>query len=527
MIHTKIKDFKGEVLSNYDKLFEICNDLDKFEKYELDLMKIKDLLDKVNPSLMFYGVYNAGKSSLLNAIFGEEKASVADIPETHKVTYYRWNNFDLVDTPGVNGPEKDFKISKQELQKHDIIMFIIDDSDSFDSMFVANEIVEIIYQKKPLIIVLNNKQYSETEVIKNIRNKLYKNIRIAAINKKLTSIEQKYEFISIDANMAFKGKIEDKKLLIEKSNISNLEIMISKDLKEINETKMLINPMNFMINLIKKLRDEIKYKTEEIDKNNSLKLLKEISDIKNEILSNLQISLRSEIRRYNEIMYSSLIGGKEIDNLQSDLSEKISDLLNRELKNFVERCNSNMQVYVENINLNFNINTYKSDNAEKVKIAREYPIESKEKNKVLDLIEDIPVIVTTPIPNPTPIPTPVIVLAIKKLVSVFKSDKKETDIDELRYQIEQKNARQIEEFNNKMNYMQEAKTQINIHLYKFEEEVMSLLDEKINEIYKIQEENINKLISKKDQELKKLLAIENSIDTLSGNLIALKNQIEY
>jgi len=526
MIYTKIRDFKGEVLNNYEKLSRICNDLDGFEKYELDLMKIKDLLDKVNPSLMFYGVYNAGKSSLLNAIFGEVKASVADVPETHKVTYYRWNNFDLVDTPGVNGPEKDFKISKQELQKHDIIMFVIDDSDSFDSMFVANEIIEIIYQKKPLIIVLNNKQYSEPEVIKNIRNKLYENVRIAAINKNLTFIEQKYEFISIDANMAFKGKKEDKKLLIEESNISNLEIMISKNLKEINETKMLINPINFMVSLIDKVRSEIKDKTEEIDKNNSFKLLKEISDIKSEVLSNLQISLRSEIRRYNEIMYSSLIGGKEIDNLQSDLSEKISNLLNRELKNFAERCNSSMKVYVENINLNFNIDTYKSNNTEDIKIAKEYPIESKDKNKVFDLVEDLPVIVTTPIPNPTPIPTPIIVFAIKKLISAFKNDKKETDIDELRYQIEQKNAREREEFNNRMNYMQEAKTQINIHLYKFEEDVMSLLDGKINEIYKMQEENINKLVSKNDQELKKLMSIENSIDSVSSNLMALKNQIE-
>ena len=30
-----------------------------------------------------------------------------------------------------------------------------------------------------------------------------------------------------------------------------------------------------------------------------------------------------------------------------------------------------------------------------------------------------------------------------------------------------------------------------------------------------------------DQELKKLMSIENSIDSVSSNLMALKNQIEY
>ena len=369
--------------------------------------------------------------------------------------------------------------------------------------------------------MLNNKQYSETEVIRNIRNKLYENIKIAASNRNLTSVEQKYEFISIDADTAFRGKRENKKLLIEESNINNLEIMISKNLMEINQTKMLINPINFMINLIEEIRLEIKDKTEEIDKNNSVKLLNEISDIKSEVLSNLQISIKSEIRRYNEIMYSSLIAGKEIDTLQSDLSQKISDLLNRELKNFAERCNSSMKVYVENVDLNFNIDAYKGNDLEEIKINKEYPIEDK--NEVLDLIEDIPVF--TPIPNPTPVPTPIIVYAIKKLIHLFKDDSKQADIDQLRYQIEQKNARQLEEFNNKVNYMQEARTQINIHLYKFEEEVMDLLNENINEIYRIQERNIGKLVSKNDEELKKLVAIESGIDSIRADLILLKNSI--
>ena len=80
MVYTKIRDIKGDVLTNYNELSRICNNLDNVQNYKLELTKTKRLLDKVNPSLMFYGVYNAGKSSLLNAIFGQVKASVADVP---------------------------------------------------------------------------------------------------------------------------------------------------------------------------------------------------------------------------------------------------------------------------------------------------------------------------------------------------------------------------------------------------------------------------------------------------------------
>ena len=54
-------------------------------------------LDTNLPRIMLYGVYNAGKSTLLNALLGREEASVADKPETYKLTAYSWNGYELLD----------------------------------------------------------------------------------------------------------------------------------------------------------------------------------------------------------------------------------------------------------------------------------------------------------------------------------------------------------------------------------------------------------------------------------------------
>ena len=116
-MESRITDYKGRVIEQFNNVRQLSEKAEMYSEFEEDYNKIDAQLKKITPSLMFYGVYNAGKSSLLNAIFGELKASVADIPETHKVTYYKWKSFDLVDTPGVNGPEEDFKISKPELDK--------------------------------------------------------------------------------------------------------------------------------------------------------------------------------------------------------------------------------------------------------------------------------------------------------------------------------------------------------------------------------------------------------------------------
>ena len=43
-----------------------------------------EVLSKTSPQLAFYGIYNAGKSSIINAVFNEDIAAVGDIPKQAK-----------------------------------------------------------------------------------------------------------------------------------------------------------------------------------------------------------------------------------------------------------------------------------------------------------------------------------------------------------------------------------------------------------------------------------------------------------
>ncbi len=98
--------------------------------------KAKYLTDGVNISIV--GAPNAGKSSLLNAILGRDRAIVTDIEGTTRDTIresinYRTVKFNFVDTAGIRetsdqieklGVEK----SKQLIQDADITLFVIDGS---------------------------------------------------------------------------------------------------------------------------------------------------------------------------------------------------------------------------------------------------------------------------------------------------------------------------------------------------------------------------------------------------------------
>ncbi|MDO5516045.1 MAG: 50S ribosome-binding GTPase [Clostridium sp.] len=530
---SKIRDYKGEIILQLEKLKEINEQIDLDSNFSSKYAQVNELLQRVNPSLMFYGVYNAGKSSLLNAIFGETKASVADVPETHKITHYKWKNFELVDTPGVNGPEEDFKISKPELKKHDVIMFVIDDSDTFDSDFVAKEIVEIIVEDKPLIIVLNNKQYSEDEMIQAIRNKLYENIEKAGKLKAISSIEQKYQFISVDAASAYKAKKENKKLLLEDSNIQDLEIMITEELKKIDGIKILINPLDLLLSEAKELAEKLKGRLAEGDANYFADMIKDISEHKNNSIDNLNVLIKMEIRKYNDLIYSAAIAGQDIEFLQQELSEKVTSFINNELETFFAECKEGFRELSNKPELKFYLDKI-NENSEGSSLGEKIKIESRdsESNNAFDTILDTAMVgsigkalTIAPI-LPMPIPAPVIIAVIKGIISLFKSknDNKKR-IEELQAQIDENNARQREEINTRINAMQEARTKINIELHKFEEQAIKAANENINEFYTNAVQNLKNLMIEADKNSEKFAVANTEIYNVESKLIELRSEL--
>ena len=52
-----------------------------------------DKLDATKPEVMVYGIYNAGKSSIINELLGEDKAETDDIPTTHTIAQSFWKGY--------------------------------------------------------------------------------------------------------------------------------------------------------------------------------------------------------------------------------------------------------------------------------------------------------------------------------------------------------------------------------------------------------------------------------------------------
>ncbi len=526
--NSKIVDYKGKIIDKINELKILNEKLKIYFNFDEEFNDINEMLDKVEPSLMFYGVYNAGKSTLLNAIFGTKKASVADVPETHKVTSYRWQNFDLVDTPGINGPESDLKISQKELEKHDVIMFVISDSDDFDSSLIANEIVEIIYNKKPLIIVLNKKQDSDKEAVDSIRNKISKNIIKAANNKNIDAVIDKYEFIDIDAKTAFKGKEEGKKLLKEVSRINDLEIMINEALKNVSGIKILINPVKSILDKIDLFKRSIKKLIEEKEGEQIVDHISEISEKRIDSLTMIESQISSNIRRYKDLIYNSVISGREdFQNLQDELSKKVSNIINELCTNFVNECNVDINLIFEEVKLNMDLKS-KNIQYEPVKEINNIEIlESTEEEsnfeKLIDIIVNVPI--PAPIPSPVPIPIPPGTI-LKYIYKLFKGNgQKKYNIEAMQKQIDENNRIQAENFNKRLNAIQEIRSEINIKLHNFEEEVINIAKKEINDVYNQIKKQIDNILSSNKVEIEEFNRCIDVIANIENELNSIKLQL--
>ncbi len=496
----QIYDFKEIVNRHYGEVTKIINDTDLQQKYNNDVMVIDEILSKIEPSMMFFGVYNAGKSTLLNAIFGKGIASVADVPETHRVTSYDWNNFKLVDTPGINGPENDERVSKTEIRKHDVILFVIDDGDTFDTDKVTNEILEIIIEQRPLILVLNCKQNLDNNVVNSKREKIAKNIDRAAEIKNIGNVFHKYEFIAVDAKTAYQARLENSELLLKHSNIEPLENAMSRHLEKSDTFKSIINPVKQICQLIDKLLLELDSNITNSKQKYLVDMLADLSNKKAYAIKSTELSIRNIVADFNKEMYSCLTNGGDIESLNKDLSEKVKDIIVKA----VEKLTSDIDLEVKNINIEVKSEITISKLEEK-KYNTTNTIESVQKNnddlKELEKALDDLILITIPVPPiPTPIPIPVpILVALGKLIlhSFIGNKKNKPSREEVEAQAEAKRQQEIE----RQNALQEARRQINSELYKFQNQSIENAKASLQDRYNLAKNTIEQLLEDENNQL--------------------------
>ncbi|MDR7316626.1 GTPase [Brevibacillus nitrificans] len=507
-------DYKKELTRYVQEASQLFAKQEKAAEFGKTAGDIQEKLDVFKPSLMFYGVYNAGKSTLLNALFGEKRAETGDVPVTHKVTEYEWNGYRLADTPGINGPEQDYQISLQELDKHDIICFVIDNSESHDSKRVAEEAVKILIKKKPLITVINRKMetFSDEEDRQldfAVREKFHENLRREAEKNGIHGVEKLYSFVTVNAAKAFKGRMMNEPVLIENSAIHDLEIELRQKLKEVDGLRMLAAPTDQLIAAVKSLVSWVSAHAADDAEREVMTYLAELSGKKNSFTQSLHSKVRRQLQLAGDEAYQLAVGGQdprarlealrvELEKLLTDQFEVIKTSIQSDLsvKDVLRRRLE--QITLESVPSP--VGDKQSFQEGSIGGAEKLQDDGFDISGIAGIAKVLPVVVAPP---PVKIILPIVVTIIEEIINAYAKNKRlEAENERLRLQVEEANRRQQEVLQKQMIALQELNTQIRIGLYKTEEQVMQMVQDGIESLFGPIEQNLHENMKQADSERK-------------------------
>ena len=336
-----LEDNKTEFRALSDKVISIYN-LHGFENEASAIKNEVDIqLEKVRPSMMFYGVYNSGKSSVINALAGEYIAEVGDVPTTNKVEHIKWQGFMLTDTPGIVANDEHTRIAEEEIKRHDVILFVIDDMGTFENCSVTKAIVNIIKVGKPIIIVINQKQASEEgvytkQVQGKIMPKIIENIRIESQKIGIPFADKAKNFCGIipvnamSAYMAktqYKNNSESSQKLLTECGVDELTAAIREELQKTSGVKILLSAIQIVQSSIKDVHKNLKNNLQPGIEKAYYEAVNSVNEQKSSLYCSIFNIGKNEILSYGDKIYASAVRGEQVNDFAKQLNENLKKII--------------------------------------------------------------------------------------------------------------------------------------------------------------------------------------------------------
>lgn len=348
-MESKLIDFKKQLNDILTRLKE--DTAPYMEKMPIVAAKMADIeklykekIENTKPQIMFFGLYNAGKSSLLNELLRDDVAKVADVPTTDHVDYYNWRGYTIADTPGVGAPIEHEEVTNEAIRKADVVLFVMTNAGSFEKKENYVRMKDIVYAGKKVIIVINDKSdflpQERYEEMMQVQQKIYDNMMALDID----NVKERFTILFVNAKLAHKGRMANKPLLWEKSQIAELESYILSEMKNSDDFAVI----RHAIDEINKDVEAIRKQLSQVDTNPEYmaiqKVLNGLHNAKIQVRKNMSDFISSQTNKLGVTLPDAIWAVKEdqakidqtVQQAQQNLSEKVKAHLEDQLQTVVD-----------------------------------------------------------------------------------------------------------------------------------------------------------------------------------------------
>lgn len=199
------------------------------EKMKKAVEQLKDEQFKV----LFIGPYNAGKSTLVNALVGRDEFQTGPVPTTDKVQSVTMKNkscdITFVDTPGTEAPSG--KITKRlhdAIGQADLVVAVLSQDQSEQHDQGLWDLLKLA--ESPILAVINAKGIDPEQGKKHADA-----LRAFAANMGLGN--RMNTVVTVDAESARKGRVEGKPVLVNWSGFNQLKIALDRIYDEVYQER--------------------------------------------------------------------------------------------------------------------------------------------------------------------------------------------------------------------------------------------------------------------------------------------------
>lgn len=348
-MESKLIDFKKQLNDILTRLKE--DTAPYMEKMPIVAAKMADIeklykekIENTKPQIMFFGLYNAGKSSLLNELLRDDVAKVADVPTTDHVDYYNWRGYTIADTPGVGAPIEHEEVTNEAIRKADVVLFVMTNAGSFEKKENYVRMKDIVDAGKKVIIVINDKSdflpQERYEEMMQVQQKIYDNMMALDID----NVKERFTILFVNAKLAHKGRMANKPLLWEKSQIAELESYILSEMKNSDDFAVIRHAIDEINKDVEAIREQLS----QVDTNPEYmaiqKVLNGLHNAKIQVRKNMSDFISSQTNKLGVTLPDAIWAVKEdqakidqtVQQAQQNLSEKVKAHLEDQLQTVVD-----------------------------------------------------------------------------------------------------------------------------------------------------------------------------------------------
>ncbi len=325
---------EGQVLLSDMGLTDLAGEVDR---------QARDSASRKAPEIMFYGLYNAGKSTLINALCQKAVAEVGDVPTTAAIQTVPYAGYTLVDTPGINAKEEHTNIAVKEIDHSDLVLFVVDNGDGFERKIVAQAVIEIMRRGKAVAVVINQKNVSDDEdmslrvsdqpSIRGVYNKVLENLNRQARSEGIPQLEDSKLFLGIfpvNAQMAFdasEAASEDATLLQECSGIQSLVNAMDKSIRSSSAVRMLLTPVTFLREKLKEGLQEYQNSSIFGEQEKYARERQILAESRQRTGDRLKAEGLRKIEAAFEEIQARAADGQSVDSISARLQQELTDLI--------------------------------------------------------------------------------------------------------------------------------------------------------------------------------------------------------